>query len=103
MKMIKVKMLDSVSGLGDPSPTVLEKKYHLMTLEMQGLKKAPHLIDDVIEAEKKRDAAAARTGFPTDYSFKPGETVLIPAAVAGNWQDSGRCVILDEKNEKAVA
>lgn len=95
----KVKILQSIAGLGDPSQAVLERKYAQMTAELEGRKKPPSAaaIEAVISAERKKDQQAVRTGFLQDWSFKPDQEVMINAELAEKWEESGICLILGEK------
>lgn len=112
MKKVKVKILQSVAGTGDPSPEELHRKYVTMAKNLTQISlnaqkmgkrgKSDEEINDLVEAEKRSDARIPRvSGFTHQFSFKPGETALIDSTLAEKWQESGICLIEDEPTGKS--
>ena len=101
---VTVKFLDSIAGLRDPSPAVLEAKYkHLaesLGKEKEGSKLPKYSkfqIEAAVEAERKRDEAVIRIGFTKDWSFKVGDEALVNVAAAEAMEASGVVAIVKEK------
>jgi hypothetical protein len=99
---IKVKMLDSIAGLADPKSTeTLDAKYKTMIDGMKARK--PKAVPDTVMEEtiaqtKLRDRyGETPLGFPRDWSFRPGEEVLIDAELARKWEAAGICVLVEAK------
>jgi hypothetical protein len=114
MKKVKVKILQSVAGAGDPSPASLQRKYETMaqTMTQQSVQaqtagkrgKSAEEIDALVDAERRADAKIPRVaGFDHVFSFKPGDTPLIPADLAAKWQESGICLIEEESGKSKAA
>jgi hypothetical protein len=113
VKKVKVKILQSVGGTGDPSAAELSQKYLTMakTMKQQSIAaqgagkrgKSDEEIDELVDAEKRRDAKIPRvSGFTGAFSFKPGDTPLIDASLAAKWQESGICIVDEELSRKAA-
>ena len=109
----RVKILQSISGTGDPSPGELQRKYDTMRRTLQDAARAarnmgrPGRSDGEIEAlvaeEKRKDDAIPRVaGFTHPFSFKPGDEVSIDAELAEKWETCGLCMILTG-DKKAAA
>jgi hypothetical protein len=109
---VKVTILQSVAGTGDPSPADLKRKYELMTVTMtqhsltaqkagkQG--RTDEEIAAIVETERRKDARTPRlAGFDHEFSFKPKDVALIDADLAEKWQDAGICII-EESAKKAA-
>lgn len=94
MEKLRVKMQVSIAGIGDPSPAMLSKKYQLIEADLKRRKQGREVIEEAVALAKAKDAAEPRRGFAQDFSFKPGDEVLLEAYVARKWEASGICVIL---------
>ena len=96
----KVKITESIAGMADPKPkSVLDQKYSEHTAKLKAVEKPPsiHTINQVIDDMKKRDRyGEPMLGFPRDWSFKPGDEVLIDADLADKWQEAGICQFVEE-------
>ena len=96
----RVKILDSIAGLADADTAKLDAKYALIERDLRGRDKPPteKAIKERIAELKIADRyAEAPLGFKKDWSFKPGEEVLIEADLAKKWAAAEICQLLDEK------
>jgi hypothetical protein len=100
----RVKMLESIAGLADPKLKAdLEAKYQRIREANRQREKpfSDRTVENQIAELKKRDRyGEPPLGFPRDWSFKPGDEVLINAELAEKWEDLGLCVVIGDK--KAV-
>jgi hypothetical protein len=114
MKKVKVTMLMSIAGTGDPSAASLKQKYDRMLTNLaQQSRNAqasgkPGKTDEEIEAlvgaEKRKDSKIPRvSGFDHEFSFKPKDVAFIDADLAEKWQDGGICIIESEVSLKKAA
>lgn len=109
MNKKRVKMLDSIAGLGDPKPVaVLDEKYANMRTAMKkpghGREKgiSDYTIETVIAETKKRDRYGEQPiGFARDWALKPDAELMINADLADKWEAAGICVILTETKRAA--
>ena len=113
MKKVKLKILHSIAGTGDPSAAELSQKYANMakTLKQQSMAaqgagkrgKSDEEIEELVDAEKRRDSKIPRvSGFTGAFSFKPGDTPVIDASLAAKWAESGICIVEEEISRKAA-
>lgn len=105
----KVKMLESIAGLADPDRDKLDREYAQIMerarvkADAEGREFKPGPVKLLIEERKKNDRYNdVIRGFKKDFAFKPGEEVLIPAAIAAAWEEAGLCVIIED-HKKAAA
>lgn len=109
MRKVKVKILDSIAGLKDPrSPSELDEKYRQQIQRMNKGRQKPFsegFVEELVSDFKKHDRYGEKPlGFARDWSFKPGDEVMINADLAEKWQDAGICTILaDEPAAKKAA
>ncbi len=101
----KVRMLDSVAGLGDPRPVEdLDQKYQAIRDRNKAAERplTERTIENQIATMKLRDRYAEKPlGFKRDWSFKVDQEAMIPADLAAKWEDAGLCVILTEEKKAA--
>jgi hypothetical protein len=91
----KVKMLQSIAGLGDPDREALEKKYAAMRAWHEAKRRSESFIErEIAEAKRLDRYDAPPSGFPRDWSYKPGDEPMIDAHLAKNWEAAGNCTIL---------
>lgn len=113
MKKIKVTMLASVAGTGDPSPAALRQKYGRMLANLVKQSrdaqasgkagKSDEEIESLVSAEKRKDEKIPRvSGFDHEFSFKPKDVALIDADLAEKWQEAGICIIDEVPLKKAA-
>lgn len=98
----RVKILDSIAGLGDPRPKAeLDAKYERLRQQMKMQDKPPaaSAIEASITEFKTRDRYGdPAIGFSKDWAFKAGDEILIEAELAEKWAAGGICVeIVAEK------
>jgi hypothetical protein len=101
MKKTRVKILQSVAGLGDPkSVEELDAEYAKVRAQLSAKTRKPAplsdaKIDEIITRQKQLDRyGKAGMGFQRDFSFRPDQEALIDAELAAKWQESGICIIL---------
>jgi len=106
IKRVRVKFLDSLAGLRDPTPALLAAKYariaESMAAETQGGKSKLPLYSEAqiraaVDSERRKDEAVIRTGFVKDWAFKPGEEASVNAEIAREWEAGGVCVVPEKK------
>jgi len=103
----RVKILESIAGLGDPQPAQLERKYARIRQDLterairNNREPSPTDIEAAVNAEKRKDALWVKTGFNKDWSFKPGDEPLIDAALAEKWEEAGICIPAPTPTDKS--
>jgi hypothetical protein len=95
----KVKILDSIAGLADPKPVeLLDAKYQALRDGLRARKPKPvpeHKIEETIAQTKLADRYSEPIlGFARDWSFRPGEEVLIDATLAEKWATAEICDLI---------
>jgi len=109
---VRVTILQSIAGTGDPSPADLRRKYELMTVNLtqqslaaQKAGKQGRSDDEIaaaVDGERRKDAKIPRlAGFDHEFSFKPKDIAMIDSDLAEKWQDAGICII-EEVAKKAA-
>jgi hypothetical protein len=105
----KVKFVTSISGLADPDREALDRQYAKMLEQAKDaavkanreFKPGPVML--AIAERKKADRYDdVQRGFKRDFSFRPGDEALIPAAIAEAWQEQEICLIVEESSKKAA-
>jgi hypothetical protein len=97
----KVKILVSIAGLGDPEREALEKKYAAMRAWLEAKGRSETFIErEIAEAKRLDRYDAPPSGFPRDWSYKPGEEVMIDAELARKWEAAGICTIVAPEAKK---
>ncbi len=106
MRKVKVRILQSIAGMGDPKPKEeLELKYEKKIAELNKGRRKP--FDDVTvrllkEEWRLSDRAGEKPlGFSGDFSFKPGDEPMLLEDLAKKWEESGTCVIIRETKQAA--
>jgi len=100
IKRVRVKFLDSMAGLRDPTPAILAAKYAKLEEALRAEKngKLPlykdHEVRARVDAAKAADDAVIPAGFAKDWSFKPGEEASVNAAIAEHWEAAGQVTVL---------
>jgi hypothetical protein len=109
----QVKMLESISGMGDAQPKELALKYEKIEREMRSKIKLDNgrkiriftdeQIARSVAEEKQKDGQEPRRGFTRDYAFKAGDTPFVENSVADNWEAAGLCVSLASDPQRKAA
>lgn len=108
LKRVRVKFLDSIAGLRDPSQQALEAKYTSMAeglaAEKQGKvqRHTPAAIKTLVDVERRKDEAVIRVGFTKDWAFKTGDETSVNEEIARHWEEQGLAVVLSEPVKKAA-
>lgn len=106
MRKIKVKILQSIAGMGDPRPKEeLDVKYARAIQQMnrgRRNKLSDEYITELLTGWKQTDRYGEKPlGFATDFAFKPGDEPMIQEDLARKWEDSGVCVIVRDEKKAA--
>jgi hypothetical protein len=106
IKRVRVKFLDAMAGLRDPTPATLAAKYARLADSMKAEKagKQPAYTDSQIQAavdvSKKADTAVVPTGFAKDWFFKAGDEASVNEVIAKHWEAAGQVAILPAASAK---